>query len=202
MSKIVVIAFPEDFLVCCSGTMIQQLENRNEVILLIIKKQKSPEFLSIINKIKKNMKSIKIEILQKLDLSTITQYNVNHIQNFINKYNPDLVIIPFNKAKDIERRILSSSSVLSCRGISNILMYDVQKNPLFVPSIFYNITNNIEKKQQMCTNIKNDEIKQNFMRLTKSSDIKNKITDAKIKFFEPYQSLRIILDSDVMRNFS
>jgi hypothetical protein len=201
VSKILVISFPEDFLICCSGTIIQQLENHNEVILLIIKKQKASVSVSIINEIKKNIKSIKIEILQKLDLSAITQDNVNHIQNFINKYNPDLVIIPFNKSKDVERRVLGDSSILACKRISNILMYDVQENPLFMPSIFYNITNNIEKKQQMCTNIKNGKAKQNFMKLTASSNIKNKITDVKGKFFEPYQSLRIILDSDVMRNF-
>lgn len=200
MSKIVVISFPEDFLICCSGTIIRQLENRNEVILLIIKKQKASRSVSIINEIKKNIKSIKIEILQKLDLSAITQDNVSQIQNFINKYNPDLVIIPFNKSKDVERRILSDSSILACKRISNILMYDAQENPLFMPSIFYNITNNIGKKQHICTNIKNGKAKQNFMKLTESSNIKNKITDVKVKFFEPYQSLRIILDSDVMRN--
>lgn len=200
MSIIVVISFLEDFLMCCSGTIIQQLKNDNKVILLIIRKQKSPKFQLNINEIEKYIKLTKVEIIQNLDLKRITQDNVNNIQNFIEKYNPDLVIIPSYKAKNTERGIVGGSSVLSCRKISNILMYDVEENPLFVPTVFYNITNNIKKKQQVISYIKNVKIKKNFMKLTKSLHKKTRITDYNKKFFESYQSLRIIIDSDVMRN--
>ena len=201
MFRIIIICFPEDFILCCSGTLLKQIQKGHEVILLTIKKKNSSRHISKINELFNDNKLGQIEFLKDLDLSTITQDNVKKIQIFIDKFKPDMVIMPFNKAKNNKRKILGSSSILACRKISNIMMYEIQENSLFTPSIFFNISINYKRKLELCHGTITNKSKQHFSKLIKSLKIKNKISHNKTKSYEPYQSFRILLDSDIIRNF-
>jgi len=62
--------------------------------------------------------------LKGFDYSTISQANADAINSCIKKVKPSMVIIPHWKSSNSHKRILARNSLIACRGIGSILMYD------------------------------------------------------------------------------
>lgn len=77
--------------------------------------------------------------IQKFDYSAITQANADAVNAYIKDINPSLVIMPSWKSPNYERKILARVSLIACRGIGTILMYelDIANNNSFVPSVIF-----------------------------------------------------------------
>ena len=77
--------------------------------------------------------------IQTFDYSAITQANADAVNVYIKDIKPSLVIMPSWKSPNHERKILAKVSLIACRGIGTILMYepDTANNTDFVPSVMF-----------------------------------------------------------------
>jgi hypothetical protein len=73
------------------------------------------------------------------DYSAITQANADAVNVHIKDIRPSLVIMPSWKSHNHKRKILARVSLIACRGIGTILMYepDPANNSDFVPSVIF-----------------------------------------------------------------
>lgn len=77
--------------------------------------------------------------ISTFDYSAITQANADSVNVYIKDIRPSLVIMPSWKSLDHDRKILARVSLIACRGIGTILMYepDTANNTDFVPSVIF-----------------------------------------------------------------
>ena len=74
--------------------------------------------------------------IDRFDYSAITQANADAINLLIKTVKPTLVIIPSWKSPNDKRKILARASLIACRGIGTILMYELDiNNTSFNPTI-------------------------------------------------------------------
>lgn len=94
-------------------------------------------------------------LLQTFDYSAITQANADAVNIHIKDIKPSLVIIPSWKSLNYMRRILSRVSLIACRGIGTILMYelDITNNTNFFPSIIFEVSVDPASTQREKNNI-------------------------------------------------
>jgi hypothetical protein len=60
--------------------------------------------------------------------------------SFLKTINPSLVIMPFWKSHNQRRKILANTSLIACRGIGSILMYEPGRNRGFQPTVHFEIS--------------------------------------------------------------
>lgn len=79
--------------------------------------------------------------IEKFDYSAITQANADAVNVHIRDVNPSLVIMPSWKSSSHMRRILARVSLIACRGIGTVLMYEHDTNKTdFVPSVIFEVS--------------------------------------------------------------
>jgi hypothetical protein len=95
--------------------------------------------------------------IKSFQTSIVTQNNVKLLESIIKKKDPSLVIVPFHKSTNDQREVLGKSSIIACRGIRNIIMYELDKNnTTFVPNIFCSARQEIALKPycfEQCENV-------------------------------------------------
>lgn len=80
-------------------------------------------------------------LIQTFDYSAITQANADAVNVYIKEIKPSLVIIPSWKSPNYRRRILARVSLIACRGIGTILMYELDTNNKdFVPTVIFEVS--------------------------------------------------------------
>jgi hypothetical protein len=75
--------------------------------------------------------------VENFDYSDVTQHNVNLLTAFVKSVSVFLILSPYFDAVDKKLRILGQSSILAYRDIPNILMYEVERNRQFKPSVVF-----------------------------------------------------------------
>jgi hypothetical protein len=79
--------------------------------------------------------------IDKFDYSAITQINADAVNSYINDVKPSLVIMPSWKSPNNMRRILARTSLIACRGIGTILMYELDaQNTNFYPTVTFEMS--------------------------------------------------------------
>ena len=80
-------------------------------------------------------------LIETFDYSAITQINADAVNSHIKHVQPSLVIMPSWKSPNYERRILARASLIACRGIGTILMYELDtSNTGFAPNIIFQVS--------------------------------------------------------------
>ena len=79
----------------------------------------------------------KVHVIDKFERGSVTQENVKALRSIIEKINPMLAILPFYKTSNRQKQVLAYSSLLACRGVKNILMYETSRNKNFLPNVFF-----------------------------------------------------------------
>ncbi|HET6640948.1 MAG TPA: hypothetical protein VFG77_05020 [Nitrososphaeraceae archaeon] len=80
-------------------------------------------------------------LIDTFDYSAITQANADAVNAYIKDINPSLVIMPSWKSPSYLRRILARVSLIACRGIGTVLMYEHDTNKTdFVPNIIFEVS--------------------------------------------------------------
>lgn len=144
-------------------------------------------------------------LLQTFDYSAITQANADAVNVHIKDIKPSLVIMPSWKSPNYMRRILSRVSLIACRGIGTILMYelDTANNTNFFPSIIFEVSaeptsmqreNNII--ENTTTGIVQDARDTKKKALTNNSMLENKLSKTNISsevITEKFESHRTLL---------
>jgi hypothetical protein len=78
-------------------------------------------------------------VIDAFDYSAITQTNADAVSIHIKSVKPSVVIMPSWKSPNHMRRILARTSLIACRGIGSILMYelDAANYTSFNPNIIF-----------------------------------------------------------------
>jgi hypothetical protein len=79
--------------------------------------------------------------IDKFDYSAITQINADAVNSYIKDVKPSMVIMPSWKSPNNMRRILARTSLIACRGIGTILMYELDaQNTNFHPTVTFEMS--------------------------------------------------------------
>lgn len=77
-------------------------------------------------------------LIDRFDYSTITQANADAVETHIKNVKPSLIFMPSWKSPNHMRKILARTSLIACRGIGTILMYELDANNVsFNPTITF-----------------------------------------------------------------
>ena len=90
----------------------------------------------------------KVSFIEGFDHNTVSQNNVNLLRSYIESVNPLLIFMPARRATNPRQGVLGSCAFLACRWISNILLYEADKNPNFAPTVISNLSGNEEAIKQ------------------------------------------------------
>ena len=147
MANVVVIGCaPSDILSACQNTITSLAIGGHTVYAVIARSEESesaasssslsPEIADI-----SQLAAIGITHtfpIDRFDYSAITQANADAVNLIIKTVKPTLVIIPSWKSPNDKRKILARTSLIACRGIGTILMYELDiNNTGFNPNITF-----------------------------------------------------------------
>ena len=182
----------DEIILSCGGLLINSTKKGDVVNLVIVDDKSTSNKKNTIQELREKY-GIIINNIDKFDFSIVTQNNVKSIQNILEKNIPETIIIPYNKSRKKDNQILGSSSILAGRKIKNILMYELKKNSTFTPTMFYDLKN-IHKIKNILLNSLDKSKKSYFKKNIEFINKNNKKFFLKIKFFEPLQSFRTVLN--------
>jgi hypothetical protein len=145
MMKVVVIGCaPSEIISSCRIT-ISSLAKEGHMIYSIIAPSDESERSSLLPEIANVQQLAAIGITQtflmdRFDYSAITQINADTVKSYIENIKPSLVIMPSWKSPNHIRKILARTSLIACRGIGTILMYELDANNIsFNPNIIFEV---------------------------------------------------------------
>jgi hypothetical protein len=144
--KIVAIAsLPLDLELACFGTLSRCIKNGHEVHILVAKSKRDSSIwtkmkMETLRKVSRLIGVSQVYFTDRFDYSSVTQDNAKVITSFLTTIDPSLVIMPFWKACNQKRKILAKTSVVACRGIGSLLMYELERNTNFVPTVYFEIS--------------------------------------------------------------
>jgi hypothetical protein len=145
MMKVVVIGCaPSEIISSCRIT-ISSLAKEGHMIYSIIAPSDESERSSLLPEIANVQQLAAIGITQtflmdRSDYSAITQINADTVKSYIENIKPSLVIMPSWKSPNHIRKILARTSLIACRGIGTILMYELDANNIsFNPNIIFEV---------------------------------------------------------------
>jgi hypothetical protein len=168
MSNVAVIGCtPSDILYACQNTIISLVTGGHKVYALVASSaevESSPSSSSLLSvEVADESQLTAIGITQTFqidtfDYSAITQANADAVNSIIKRVKPTLVIIPSWKSPDNKRMILSRTSLIACRGIGTILMYELDpNNTSFNPNIIFEVSMNQSLIQQQSAKNSSDD---------------------------------------------
>jgi hypothetical protein len=140
--KVAVIGCTPSEIMCACHVTISRLAKEGRMIYAIIAPFDTSELsLSEIAKDQKLLAEIGIMqtfLVDTFDYSAITQTDADAVNLHIKHVKPSLVIMPSWKSPNPMRRILARVSLIACRGIGTILMYELDTNNIdFIPNIIF-----------------------------------------------------------------
>jgi LmbE family N-acetylglucosaminyl deacetylase len=153
MNILAVGCMPLDLEQSCFGTLSRFIQNGHKMHIIIPQDDRRWT-QKCVKRAKESADKIGIDevhFIDGFDYSAVTQHNASMLYSLTKTIGPSLVIMPFWKAFNKKRRILSKTSLIACRGIGNILMYELDENIHFHPQIFFMISWNQSKVQRRNT---------------------------------------------------
>jgi hypothetical protein len=152
---------PSDIISACHIT-ITSLAKEGHMIYAIIAPSDESELLSSSLSETTNVRQLaaigitQTFLINRFDYSAITQINADAVNSYIKSVKPSIVIMPSWKSPNHLRKILARTSLIACRGIGTILMYEHDaNNTSFNPNITFEASVELPliQQQQQLTNI-------------------------------------------------
>jgi len=191
MNVAVIGCAPSEIISACRVTISRLAKEGHKIYAIIapldaveLSSSSSPLSLSEVAKDQKLLVEIgitQIFLIETFDFSAITQTNADEVNLRIQHVKPSLVIMPSWRSPNYLRRILARVSLIACRGIGTILMYELDTNNIdFVPNIIFEVsaypasiqrTNNIV---QTTTSTEQDRMDIKKKAFTNNSMLENK----------------------------
>ena len=133
-----IFCFPLDLEVTSFGTLYRHSKAGHEVNVIIIRdgiNLWTPKYKDLLYSSCKQISVSRVQFCDKFDFSSVTQNNAMRVNTVIREMDPEMVIIPFWKSVNHKCAILSRTSLIACRGIPNIIMYDLDSQGKLNPNI-------------------------------------------------------------------
>lgn len=138
MNAVAIFCFPLDLELTSFGTLTKLVKTGYNVHVIVVGnniKTWTRRCKYLLYESCKTIGTSNISFTEKFDYSSVTQDNALILNSVIQQVAPELVIIPFWKSHNNKLNILSKTSLIACRGIGNILMYNFSRNSKFNPNI-------------------------------------------------------------------
>ena len=147
-------AHPDDIELGCGGMLIKAAREGHEVSMYTLtrgsasgnSKQRSEESRRSAQFI--GAKQLWIDNFEDSKLS-VTSDLINHIEHFINKANPDLILTHSQGDIHHDHRAIAAATIEAARFNSNVLSYEIPLTRHFEPKIFYDISDVVYEKVEL-----------------------------------------------------
>jgi hypothetical protein len=120
------------------GTICRFIESGHKAYIMIVEQEPytSTETRQAIQRQCKSLGIHETYFADSFDYSSITQHNADLINSFIKASDPSIIIMPFWKSLNHTRKILGKTSLIASRQSGTILMYEIDDNTDYIPTVF------------------------------------------------------------------
>ncbi len=124
------------------GTICRFIESGHKAYIIIVEQEPytSTETRQVIQRQCKRLGIHETYFADGFDYSSVTQHNADLIKSFIKVSDPSIVIMPFWKSHNYTRKILGKTSLIASRQRGTILMYEIDDNIDYNPTVFIPIS--------------------------------------------------------------
>src|SRR6267143_322889 len=147
-------AHPDDIELGCGGLLIKAARHGHEVHMYSLTRgaasgdpnQRTKELMQSAKFI--GAKNLWIDNFDDSKLGVGSDL-INHIEFFINKVDPELIITHSHGDVHHDHRAIALSTVEAGRFVSNILSYEIPLTKNFTPQVFFDITDVVDDKVEL-----------------------------------------------------
>jgi len=147
-------AHPDDIELGCGGLLIKAARHGHEVHMYSLTRgaasgdpnQRTKELMQSAKFI--GAKNLWIDNFDDSKLGVVSDL-INHIEFFINKVDPELIITHSHGDVHHDHRAIALSTVEAGRFVSNILSYEIPLTKNFSPQVFFDITDVVDDKVEL-----------------------------------------------------
>ncbi|MGI0086869.1 MAG: PIG-L deacetylase family protein [Nitrosotalea sp.] len=205
MNILAIGAHPDDIELGCGGLLIKAVRRGHNVFMYSLTRggiggnpnhrsdelQRSAQFIGA--------KHLWIDNFPDSKLS-VTNDLINHIEHFINKANPDLILTHSHGDIHHDHRAVAAATVEAARFNSNILSYEIPLSRNFDPKVFYDISDVVYEKvelieifwsQQSKLYLKSNAIKG----LAEYRALQSRL-NTEVRYVEAFEVLKLCLNKD------
>jgi len=131
---------------------------------------------------------------------SVTNELINHIEYFINKANPDIILTHSHGDIHHDHRAIAAATVEAARFNSNVLSYEIPLSRNFDPKVFYDISDVVYEKvelieifwsQQSKLYLKSNAIKG----LAEYRALQSRL-NTEVRYVEAFEVLKLCFDND------
>lgn len=205
MNILAIGAHPDDIELGCGGLLIKSARQGHNVYMYSLtrggaggdSKQRSDELARSARFIK--AKQLWIDNFEDSKL-TVSSDLINHIEFFINKANPDLILTHSHGDVHHDHRAIALATLEAARFNSNVLSYEIPLSRNFDPKVFVDISEVVNEKvelieifwsQQSKLYLKSNAIKG----LAEYRALQSRLNTA-VKYVEAFEVMKICLTND------
>jgi LmbE family N-acetylglucosaminyl deacetylase len=148
-------AHPDDIELGCGGLLIRAARQGHDVFMYTLTRgaasgdpeQRTKELMQSAKFI--GAKALWIDNFEDTRLSASSTELINHIEFFINKADPDLIVTHSLGDVHHDHRAIASSTVEAGRFIPNIMSYEIPLTKDFKPQVYYDISDVVDEKVEL-----------------------------------------------------
>jgi LmbE family N-acetylglucosaminyl deacetylase len=145
-------AHPDDIELGCGGLLIKAARQGHEVCMYTLTRgaasgdpeQRTKELMQSAKFI--GAKKLWIDNFEDTKLNASSSELINHIEFFINKADPDIIITHSLGDVHHDHRAVASSTIEAGRFIPNIMSYEIPLTKDFKPQVYYDISDVVDEK--------------------------------------------------------
>lgn len=154
MNILAIGAHPDDIELGCGGILIKAARQGHNVYMYSITrgsasgdpKQRTRELMMSAKFI--GAKNLWIDDFEDTKL-TVNDELINHLEHFINKADPDLILTHSMEDTHHDHRAIASATLEAGRFATNILSYEIPLTKNFSPQIYYDISDVVDDKVEL-----------------------------------------------------
>ena len=195
---------PDDIEIGCGGALIKYADRGHNIFLLIITKGEQGGEVEV--RYREQLKAAEIIGVKEVfwgglkDTELLDKGNeiIHTAEHYINLVKPDFIFVNFSEDTHQDHRIVNRSVLSATRYVKNVLFYEVPTTSDFIPEVFVDISESLDKKikaleahasQVMKTNIEDLAITQ----IARSSANFRGI-QGRVKYAEGFTPLRLFIN--------
>lgn len=205
MNILAIGAHPDDIELGCGGLLIKSARQGHNVYMYSLtrggaggdSKQRSEELARSARFIK--AKQLWIDNFEDSKL-TVSNDLINHIEFFINKANPDLILTHSHGDVHHDHRAIALATLEAARFNSNVLSYEIPLSRNFDPKVFVDISEVVNEKVELIEIFWSQQsklyLKANAIKgLAEYRALQSRLNTS-IKYVEAFEVMKICLTND------
>lgn len=205
MNLLAIGSHPDDIELGCGGLLIKTAKNGHNVYLLALTRgsasgdprQRTREFIQSAKFI--GARDFLIGDFEDAKLTEGVEL-INYIESYIEKVDPDVILTHSYGDVHHDHRAVASATVEAGRYHSNILSYEIPLTRNFAPTVYYDISDVIDKKIELIRIFWSQQTKM-FLRasaikgLAEYRALQSRLP-AKMNYVEAFEVMRLCLDKE------